>query len=153
MAMPDSIPPAVKQILDLFARELANLTFGDLDRRVLDEAATRVTEQAEAVARAEAALDAARAQLAESQEALASRAARALSHARIHAEDDAALSARLEAITPPRPASGRRLSIDSSPLAGGGQPAPARQRSRRRDTGAAPALFTRPDGEAQPAAS
>lgn len=142
--MPDSIPPVVKQILDLFAHDLAQATFGGLDRRVLEEARERVAAHAEAVERAEAALEAARATLAESQEVLQSRAQRALAYARVYAEDDAELSARLEAISLPRAAGPRRISLEAS---GPIESAPARRRGRPRaeaQSASSPALFEKP---------
>ena len=148
--MPDSIPPVVKQILDLFAHDLAQVKFGDLDRGVLDEAAARVEAHADAVARAEAALEAARAQLAESQESLHGRAQRALAYARVFAEDDAELSARLESLALPRTPS-RRLSVESSAPH---EVAPARRRARARDLAAAasPPLFDKQDADRSGAA-
>lgn len=99
----DPISPALQDLLKLFGQELATVKFPDLDRAVLEEAAAGVKEKAEAVARAQAALDAARQSLHESQEALLQKGQRALSYARIYAEDDAELSEKLEAISLPRP--------------------------------------------------
>ena len=150
--MPDSIPPVVKQILDLFSRDLAEASFGGLDRRVLEEAASRVAAHAEAVDRAEAALEAARATLAESQEVLHGRAQRALAYARVFAEDDPELSARLEAITLPRPAAPRRVTLESSPA---GELAPRRRgrpRGSATDAASAPALFEKHEADGPSAA-
>lgn len=144
--MPDSIPPVVKQILDLFAEDgaLAQVKFGDLDRTVLDQAAARVEAHADAVARAEAALESARAQLAESQESLLGRAQRALAYARVFAEDDAELFARLEVLALPRTPT-RRLAVESSAPH---EVAPARRRARAREAAAAsPPLFEKQDAE------
>jgi len=99
----DPISPALQDLLKLFGQELAMVKFPDMDRAVLEEAAAWVKEKAEAVARAQAALDAARQSLHESQEALLQKGQRALSYARIFAEDDAELSEKLEAISLPRP--------------------------------------------------
>lgn len=99
----DSISPALRALLELFATDLSEVRFPDVDTAVLGEAATLVREQAEAVARAQAALDAARQALHESQEALLQKGQRALAYARVFAEDDAALSEKLEAIHLPRP--------------------------------------------------
>jgi hypothetical protein len=62
-----------------------------------------VQEKAEVVARAQAALEAARQSLYESQEALLQKGQRALAYARIFAEEDAELSAKLDDISLPRP--------------------------------------------------
>lgn len=99
----DPISPALQDLLKLFGQELATVKFPDLDRKVLEEAAARVREQAEAVAQAQAALEAARQGLYESQEALLQKGQRALAYARIFAEEDVELSAKLDGISLPRP--------------------------------------------------
>ncbi len=99
----DPISPALQDLLKLFGQELATVKFPDMDRAVLEEAAEGVKEKAEAVARAQAALDAAKQSLHESQEALLQTGQRALAYARIFAEDDAELSAKLDGISLPRP--------------------------------------------------
>ena len=99
----DPISPALQDLLKLFGQDLATVKFPDLDRSVLQEAAERVKEKAEVVARAQAALEAARQSLYESQEALLQKGQRALAYARIFAEDDAELSAKLDGISLPRP--------------------------------------------------
>lgn len=98
-----AIAPPLQSLIDLFASELAQVKFPDVDLAVLNEAAAKVREKAEAVARAEAALDVARAALADSQEALLAKGHRALAYARVYAEEDEALSAKLEAVGLPRP--------------------------------------------------
>jgi len=99
----DPISPAMRALLEMFSTELSEVKFPDVDAEVLDEAAARVKAQAEAVAQAQAALEAARQALGESQEALLQKGQRALAYARIFAEEDAELSAKLEAISLPRP--------------------------------------------------
>jgi hypothetical protein len=99
----DPISPALQDLLKLFAQELSSVKFPDLDRERLEEAAQRVQEKAEVVARAQAALEAARQSLYESQEALLQKGQRALAYARIFAEEDAELSAKLDDISLPRP--------------------------------------------------
>jgi ElaB/YqjD/DUF883 family membrane-anchored ribosome-binding protein len=100
----DPISPAVHALLELFTHELAEVKFPDVDGEVLQDAAERVRERAEELARAQAALEAARQALQESQEALQQKGQRALSYARVYAEDDADLSLKLEAIQLPKPA-------------------------------------------------
>ncbi len=100
----DPISPAMRALLEVFSTELSEVKFPDVDTEVLEEGASRVREQAEAVARAQAALEAARQALYESQEALLQKGQRALAYARIFAEDDAELSAKLEGISLPRAA-------------------------------------------------
>lgn len=99
----EAIAPPLRALMELFATELAEVRFPDVDVKVLGEAAARVRERAEAVARAAAALEAARQALHESQESLLHKGQRALAYARVYAEEDSALSARLEAIALPRP--------------------------------------------------
>ena len=99
----DPISPALQDLLKLFGQELATVKFPELDRAVLEEAAERVKDKAAELARALAALEAARQALYESQEALLQKGQRALAYARIFAEEDAELSAKLEAISLPRP--------------------------------------------------
>lgn len=99
----DAISPALRALLELFTEELAEVKFPDVDAGVLEEAAERVRQRAEAVAQAQAALEAARAGLYESQESLLQKGQRALAYARVFAEDDAELSAKLEAVSLPRP--------------------------------------------------
>jgi hypothetical protein len=99
----DPISPALQDLLKLFGQELATVKFPDLDRKVLEEAAERVKAEAVALAKAQAALEAARQALYESQEALLQKGQRALAYARIFAEEDADLSAKLDAINLPRP--------------------------------------------------
>ncbi|RKG56156.1 hypothetical protein D7X30_24435 [Corallococcus sp. AB011P] len=99
----DSISPALRALLELFATDLADVKFPDVDTAVLGESAAHVREKAEAVARVQAALDAARQELNESQESLLQKGQRALAYAKVFAEDDAELGAKLEAIHLPRP--------------------------------------------------
>lgn len=103
----DPISPAMRALLEVFSTDLSEVKFPDVDAEVLEEAAGRVKAQAEAVAKAQAALEAARQVLGESQEALLQKGQRALAYARVFAEEDAALSTKLEAISLPR--AGRKV--------------------------------------------
>lgn len=98
----DPISPALQALLELFNQELEAVKFPDVDGAVLGEAAARVRENAEAVARAQAALEAAKQALYETQETLLQKGQRALAYARVFAEDDAELSAKLDAVSLPR---------------------------------------------------
>ncbi|WP_309889701.1 hypothetical protein [Archangium sp.] len=98
----DPISPAMRALLEVFSTELSEVKFPDVDAEVLDEAAARVKAQADAVTQAQVALEAARQALGESQEALLQKGQRALAYARVFAEEDAALSTKLEAISLPR---------------------------------------------------
>ena len=132
--MNDPIPPAVQEVLDLFASELATLRFGDLEPGVLKGAEADVRSVAGEVARVELELEALRASLAERQDALIAKAQRALAYARVYAEDQPALSSRIEQMSVPRV--GRRtgkveaikLEIEDATLSDG----PSKRRARAR---------------------
>ena len=103
----DPISPAMRALLEVFSTDLSEVKFPDVDAEVLEEAAARVKAQADAVAQAQAALEAARQALGESQEALLQKGQRALAYARVFAEEDAALSTKLESISLPK--AGRKV--------------------------------------------
>ena len=100
----DPISPALHSLLDLFASDLKQVKFPDMDAAVLQESAGRVRERAEALAKAQAAMEVARLALHESQEALLQRGQRALAYVRVFAEENAELSAKLDGISLPRAA-------------------------------------------------
>jgi hypothetical protein len=127
-----TISPQIQAVLDLFSSSsLTDVRFGDVDAQSLARIAIDVQSEADAVASAQAALDAARATLHEREEALLHHAQRALAYARVYAETDETLSARLEAITLPRPPRRARTDGDALILAPDPQPAP-RPRGRPR---------------------
>lgn len=141
----DPIPAVLRTVLELFGRELAAVRFGDLDRAVLDEAAVEVRRAAAEVTRIETELAAARTVLDSRLEALRHKAQRALSYARIFAEDDPALRRRLEALdTPDASPSG-----DGESIAARSPGVVAARRRRRPSAPASPALF---DGDHETAA-
>jgi hypothetical protein len=113
--MSDPIPSPVQEVLELFDNELASLKFGDLEPATLVGAADEVRVVAASVARAQAELDVARANLAEKVEALLQKAHRALAYARVYAEDQPELASRIEAITLPR-VSRRPFKLESARL-------------------------------------
>jgi hypothetical protein len=94
-----ALSPAMNQLLALFASDLAQVRFGNLDGDTLEAAAMEVDHAAAALAKAEAAAATARAALETAQALLLQKAQRALAHARIHAEGDPALTERLQTIT------------------------------------------------------
>jgi ElaB/YqjD/DUF883 family membrane-anchored ribosome-binding protein len=122
----DPISPSLHALLELFTRELEQVKFPDVDGEVLREAAARVRERAEEVARAQEALEAARQALRESQEALQQKGQRALAYARVFAEDDAELSARLEGLQLPRPVRAESPASEESAPKRRGRPPKAR---------------------------
>ena len=143
----DPISPALHSLLDLFASDLKQVKFPDMDAAVLQEAAVRVRERAEALARAQAAMEAARLALHESQEALLQRGQRALAYVRVFAEENAELSARLDGISLPR-AARKSARADGAPaeaqqLAANDESAPKRRgRPPKARPAAAPSLFS-----------
>jgi hypothetical protein len=128
--LPSPIPPPVQTLLDLFTTSLADVRFADLDGQALARCATEVESAAEAVALAQSALDAAREALQQRQDALLQRAQRALAYARVYAEGDEALSAKLDGVSLPRPTR-RSRAEDALVLSADPQPA-LRPRGRPR---------------------
>ncbi|HMI84547.1 MAG TPA: hypothetical protein VK550_10660 [Polyangiaceae bacterium] len=140
--MTEPIPSAVQEVVDLFVSELASLKFGDLEPASLAAASEEVRAIAADVIRAEAALENTRAVLAEKRDALLQKAQRALAYARVYAENQPELAARLERIALPR--SPRRnakseLSLDEAKLSGAPEtttPSPRRRGRPRSDPSA-----------------
>ena len=126
-----SIAPALQELLALFTSELEEVRFPGVDAQTLGVAAEAVREAARALTLAEAAAEVARERLTETQEALLARGQRALAYARIFAEEDPALWARLESVQLPRSLrrGGRRR-------AGGGHACRPRRRGRPPKNGA-----------------
>jgi ElaB/YqjD/DUF883 family membrane-anchored ribosome-binding protein len=102
VAMNDPVSSAVQEVVDLFTKELTHLRFGDLEAGVLAGSADDVKVVAAEVAEAEAVLEGVRARLAEKQDALLQKAQRALAYARVYAEGQPDLAARIEQIALPR---------------------------------------------------
>lgn len=131
----DALPPAMHALLRLFSTELKAVTFPDLDGSVLEAAARQVHERSEALVRAQAALDAARVELHESQERLLQKGQRALAYVRVYAEEHPELAEQLEAIHLPRPA-GRSAREATDPAA-----APKRRGRPPKASGPSASLF------------
>jgi hypothetical protein len=133
------ISSPLQSLLEVFATDLADVRFGDVDAASLEDLAARVSAAAHAVADAEASLDAARAELAARNDALLEHAHRAHAYARVYAFGREPLSTRLAALTLPKLA--RRARTDDAPgvapparaVAEDGQP-PRRPRGRPRKT-------------------
>jgi len=88
----------VQALIEIFNSELANVRFGDMDAKGLAHLASEVQSATDTVANAQASLDAARAMLLERQEAMLQHAERALAYARIYAETNEPLRARLDTV-------------------------------------------------------
>lgn len=110
------IPPTVSALLELFESSLSDVRFADLDANVLNALAAEVAQAAESVASKQTALDEARAALQERQNLLLQQAQRALAYARVYAENDFDLRAKLEAIALPKPPRApRRAGTEAAP--------------------------------------
>lgn len=135
-----AISPPVETVLDLFATELADVRFGDVDAMTLSKTRAAVDASAAQVAAAEAACAEARSRLQEQQELLLQQAHRALAYARVYAGSDPALSARLEAISLPRPRRVRGEGMSNAIPVADTEPQSGRKprgRPRKIDSGAA----------------
>jgi len=139
--MSSHVSPPLQALLELFDAELERVKFPSVDAEALQEAANHVDEAAAEVARAEEALDAARKRRSEADDALLGLAQRALAYAKVYAEDQPELAAKLDALSLPR--SPRKPRIEAKPE---GEPVPTPPRRRRRSAeGTANALLF--DGE------
>jgi len=116
-----TLTPPIQALLDLFQRELAEVRFGDIDARRLAALATDVQAAAEALEAHEATTSLLRRTLTDSQELLMQQAQRALAFARIYAENDDELAAKLNQIALPR--AGKRAKSEAGPK----QPAATQQ--------------------------
>src|SRR3954471_2108110 len=105
------IPSSIQTLLELFATELSGVKFPDVDKKELDAAAEAVRVRAAELERAEAAVEAARALLTESQDGLMQKSQRALSYARIFAEENPELAVKLDAVVLPRGKKGTRTEV------------------------------------------
>ncbi len=131
------IPPSAQIVLDFFDNELAEVKFPDIDQEVLQQAAERVLALAEDQAKAEAALQVTREALQEGQDQLLSRCQRALSYAKVYAEEDPDLSRRLDAVNLQRPGRGK---TQPAPIDGADAKVPGKR--GRRATASGGALFS-----------
>lgn len=119
----DPVAAPLRDVLGIFADDLADVRFPDIDATVLNAAAAVVEDVAGDVARLEAALDEARRRLDDAHDALTAKAARGVAYARVFAIGDDDLMGRLDAIMLPR-SRGR-----SAPAVAAA--APAKRRGRR----------------------
>jgi hypothetical protein len=136
-----AIPSPIRTLLDLFTTSLADVRFADVDGQTLARCAAEVEAATEAVASAQATLDAAREVLQLKQDVLLQRAHAALAYARVYAEGDEALSSQLEGVSLPRSTrrsrAGEGLVLSSEP-----QPAPRPRARPKKARDAEPAAET-----------
>ena len=112
----DPVRAEHRAVIDLFANQLANVAFPDVDAALLRRQADEVRAEAIAVARARDALEAAQRKLADRTIVLGDTVARGLAYARIYADanpDRHALATALAAlaapvVTPPAAAPAKR---------------------------------------------
>ncbi len=144
-----SVPPSsTKALVGLFSSSLSEVKFGDVDAQSLSRLAEEVDVANAALVSAQATLEAAKKALLEREEALLLHAQRALAYARVYAENDEALSAKLGEIVLPR---GPRR---SRPAAGGTTDANATTGTNDSSLGSSETLPTdRPRGRAKKAGS
>lgn len=130
----DPVSAPLRDVLAVFDDALDDVRFPDVDGAAL-HAATEVVHAAHAeLRRLEAAADEARRRLDEAQESLLHKAQRAVAYARVYADGDPALTARLDGIALPR--------------SRGPRPAtPEPTRKRRRNASATESLFAAPTGD------
>lgn len=122
-ASPASLPPFAREVLELYATALAEVRFPDIDLTVLERCADELRESQEEVERLDTELRAAQERLHERSSLMLAKADRALAYARVYAEDDPTLSARVSAI----------LGQTTSPAANEDASAPtARKRGKQR---------------------
>lgn len=91
----DPVPPAIRDILALFAGELRDQRFGDLDHEALELLADETRARAKEVEQARAALESTLASLDEAREALTAQARQGLAYASVYAASDPELSAKI----------------------------------------------------------
>jgi hypothetical protein len=102
----DPVPAEVHAVIDLYANQLAKVSFPEIDAGSLRRQADELRTEAKAVARARAALDTALATFAARMATLTQAAARAVAYARIYSEahpDREALAAAIAALSEPAP--------------------------------------------------
>lgn len=103
--MAENLPALTVHLLDLYKGPLRDIRFPDADEARLNDTIDLVTEARAALARAEMAVEAARALLEEKHRVLAHETERTLAYARVFAEQRPDLQAALDAL--PRPTRGR----------------------------------------------
>jgi hypothetical protein len=99
MTTRSAVSDPIRQLVELFAEDLPEVLFPDVDAQMLASLVRTVEARAETLAQAEADLAAARQAHAEVHAELVRAADKGLGYARVYAADDAALSAKLADIS------------------------------------------------------
>ena len=94
----DSLAPALRELLDVFERELAEVQFPGVDRTVLHDLAAQVEGEGQRVEVLRQQLEEAQSILSDAQTKLVRAAELGLAYARVYAADDAALLDRLSTL-------------------------------------------------------
>jgi hypothetical protein len=105
-AIEDPVPAEVHAVIELFANQLAKVSFPEIDASSLRRQADELRTEAKAVARARDALDVALGSFANRMAALTETATRAVSYARIYSEahpDRPALATAIAALSEAKP--------------------------------------------------
>jgi hypothetical protein len=92
---PESLSPAIRELLSIFEGELAKVQFPNVSAKILGDLAAQVSDESERVETLRQQLDAAQANLSEAQQKLVRTAELGLAYARVYAADDATLLDRL----------------------------------------------------------
>jgi hypothetical protein len=94
----DSLAPALRELLDVFQRELAEVQFPGVDHKVLRDLAAQVESEGQRVDALRQQLEEAQNILGDAQTKLVRAAELGLAYARVYAADDAALLDRLSTL-------------------------------------------------------
>jgi len=139
-AVEDPVPVEVHAVIELFASQLAKVSFPDIDAGALRRQADELRTEAKAVARAREALEAALASYAKRKAMLGETATRAVAYARIYSEahpDRLDLVTALTTLSEPRTAAPA-----AAPVTGKRRGRPPRRSAELFDPSAQP-----PEGE------
>lgn len=141
MDVADPIPPSVKALVELFKNELSTVTFPGVDVAILEQLITDVRTYTDAVIKAEAALEAARTSLRESEEVLAVKSQKALAYARVYAEDRPEVAAKVDFVAR---IAGAAPVTSAAPARDGGSDAPKRRGRQKKAASATEAVEATP---------
>ncbi len=134
MDVANPISPSVKALVELFKNELSTVAFPGVDIAILEQLIADVQTYSDAVTKAEAALDAARTSLRETEETLTVKSQKALAYAKVYAEDKPEIAAKIDFVA--------RIAGTSTPAT------PTRERDRDRDASDGPKRRGRPSKKA-----
>lgn len=91
----DALPPSLRELLSIFAKELSQVSFPGVDHKVLIDLSAQVEEEAQRVEELRGQLDTAHQTLIEVKGRLQRAAEQGLAYARVYAASDAELATRL----------------------------------------------------------